>query len=153
LYSISVMFRSPNPSIDLEAIVGKPAELRVISAYKHVRLGGERLWTGLCNHVEQLQPEATGLSTYALSIVPVLWVLTQKHDYRIFQHLSTPDIIDKALEKWHVEPTWKIDRGRYPKLEYKVQYDESDYAFFCRLLEEAGISFVFTDGDEPGSKL
>ena len=29
--------------------------------------------------------------------------------------------------------------GSYPKLEYKVQYGETDYAFMSRLAEEAGI--------------
>src|SRR5205085_2843616 len=40
-------------------------------------------------------------------------------------------------------------RGSYPKLEYKVQYGESDYAFMSRLAEEAGIAFTFPD--EGGS--
>jgi type VI secretion system secreted protein VgrG len=153
LYSVGVVFRTKSPALDLEGIVGKPAELRIISGYQHVRLGGERAWTGLCNRVELVQVEAAGLTTYSLSIVPHLWLLTQKNDYRIFQHQSIPDIIDEVLDRWKMPRVWEIDRGRYPELEFKVQYDESDFKFFSRLLEEAGISFVFTHGDEQGSKL
>jgi type VI secretion system secreted protein VgrG len=153
LYSIGVVFRTKSPTLDLEAIVGKPAELHVVSGYQHVRLGGDRTWTGVCNQVELTQVEAGGLSTYSLSIVPHLWLLTQKNDYRIFQHQSIPDIIDDVLDRWKMTRIWQIDRGSYKKLEFKVQYDESDFAFFSRLLEEAGISFVFTHGDEQGSKL
>jgi type VI secretion system secreted protein VgrG len=153
LYTVGVVFRTRSPALDLEAIVGQPAELRVVSGYKHVRLGGERVWTGLCNRVELVQVEAGGLSTYSLSIAPLLWLMTQRNDYRIFQHQSIPDILDEVLDRWKIVRVWEIDRGRYPKLEFKVQYDESDYAFFARMLEEAGISFVFTHGDEQGSKL
>ena len=48
-------------------------------------------------------------------------------------------------------PVWRIDRGSYPKLEFKVQYGESDYAFMSRLLEEAGIAFTFPD--DQGSNI
>lgn len=153
LYSVGVVFRTKSPALDLERIVGKPAALRVVSGYQHARLGGERVWTGICDRVELAQVETAGLSTYSLSIVPHLWLLTQKNDYRIFQHQSIPDIIDEVLDRWKMARIWEIDRGRYPKLEFKVQYDESDFTFFARMLEEAGISFVFTHGDEQGSKL
>src|SRR5208282_242675 len=80
--------------------------------------------------------------------VPVLWLLTKRSGHRIFQHLSIPDIIDKVLGEWKITPTWEIDRGRYPKLEFKVQYNESDLTLFTRLLEEAGITFLFEDTDD-----
>ncbi len=52
-----------------------------------------------------------------------------------------------------IEALWRIDQNLYPKLEYKVQYGESDYSFVCRLLEEAGLSFLFQDEDDAGSVL
>lgn len=153
LTSVYVAFRTKDTSLDLEAIVGKPAEFKVVSGYLHVLGGGERSWSGICNRIELLQVEERGLTTYGLSIVPMLWLLTQRNDYRIFQHKSIPDIVDEVLDRWYTERVWEIDRGRYKKLDYKVQYDESDYAFVARLLEEAGISFSFVHGDEKGSKL
>src|SRR5204862_379882 len=48
------------------------------------------------------------------------------------------------LGEWKITPELRIQAGRYPKLEYRVQYQESDYAFISRLLEEAGITFFFT---------
>jgi type VI secretion system secreted protein VgrG len=156
-FTISVWARSENPAIDLGAIVGQPAGFRVISGYVNVLNAGARLWTGICNYIEQVQseitPRGTTLSTYFLRIVPNVWLLTQRRNYRIFQHLSIPDIVDKLLADWGTKPDWKIDRGKYPKLEYKVQYGETDYAFLCRLLEEAGIAYSFPDNDQEGSKL
>ncbi len=153
LPTVSVVFRAKDTSLDLEGIVGKPAEFRVVSGYLHVLGGGERSWTGICNRVELLQVEARGLTTYGISIVPPLWLLTQKNDYRIFQHMSIPDIVDEVFDRWYMDRVWEIDRALYKKLDFKVQYDESDYTFVARLLEEAGISFMFVHGDEKGSKL
>ncbi len=158
LFTVSVMARSESPGIDLEAIVGKPASLRVVSGWLYARLGGARLWSGIVSSIEQVhavQPGGQGkeLSTYSLTIVPTLWLLTQRRNYKIFQHLSIPDIVDRVLDAWSVDRTWAVDRGRYPKLEFKVQYGESDFAFVSRLLEEAGIAYTFPDDDAKGSKL
>lgn len=153
LFSISIWARSPNEDIDLAAIVGKPAGFRVVSGLKFASLGGGRVWTGICNHMELVQSEPTGLSTYYLRIVPKLWFLSQRTNNRIFQRASIPDIVDQVLSEWQIEPTWKIDRPSYPKFEYRVQYGESDYAWLSRLLEEAGISFGFVDNEKKGSEL
>ncbi|MDI1430154.1 type VI secretion system Vgr family protein [Polyangium sorediatum] len=152
LFSISVWARSPHEDLDTDAIVGKPASLRVVSGTQFL-LSGARLWSGICNHMEQVQAEPSGLSTYYLRIVPRLWLLTQRRNHRIFQRKSVPDIVDAVLGEWQIEPTWKVDRAAYPKLDYRVQYGESDYAFITRLLEDAGITFGFEDDEEKGSRL
>jgi len=152
LFAISIIARSESPSIDLEAIIGQAGSLRVVSAR-----GEERLWTGIINNIEQVEaaqpgPNGKELSTYSIRLVPKLWLLTQRTNYKIFQHVSIPDIIDELLEPWDVERAWEISRGSYPKLEYKVQYGESDFNFMSRLLEEAGINYTFPN-DSKSSKL
>jgi type VI secretion system secreted protein VgrG len=152
LFSVSILARSPSAEIDLEAIVGKPASFHLVSGLLGARVPSRR-WTGVCNHIEQVHAEPTGLSTYSLRIVPVLWLLTQRRNHRIHQHLTIPDVAGRLLAEWEIEPAWEIDRGRYPKLEYKCQYGESDYTFLSRLLEEAGIAFTFADDEARGSVL
>ncbi|MEZ4312885.1 MAG: type VI secretion system tip protein TssI/VgrG [Polyangiaceae bacterium] len=153
LFEIEVWARSPDPQIDLEAIVGHGVELQAVTGWNVALPGGTRRWSGIVSHIEQAQAEPTGLSTYFLRIVPRLWLLTQRTNHRIYQHISIPDIIDKLLAEWQMEPAWQIDRGKYPKLEYKVQYGESDFQFFARLLEEAGIAFTFPFDAGVGSRL
>jgi type VI secretion system secreted protein VgrG len=150
LFTIAVTARTDDPAIDLEGIVGKPASLKVVTGYKFAALGGERLWSGVCQHAELVygmtpQPGETPQSTYLVKLVPKLWLTTQRTGYRIFQHKSIPDIVDVILGEWQIKPEWKVDRGKYPKLWYKAQYGESDYHFVSRLLEEAGISFTLPD--------
>ncbi|XXT21216.1 type VI secretion system tip protein TssI/VgrG [Sorangium sp. So ce429] len=149
-FTVSVWARSESPAIDLAAIVGRPAGFRIVSGPAHV-MGGGRVWTGICSFMEQTHAERREnkvLSTYHLRIVPGLWLLAQRCDYRIFQHVSVPDIADRILDEWGVRRAWRIDRKRYPTLEIKVQYAESDLAFLSRILEEAGIAYVFPD--DPG---
>lgn len=152
LFSVSVWAGSESPAVDLEALVGQPAGLRIVSGFRFARNNGLRSWGGVISSIEQVQavipqPGAREMSTYYMRIVPALWLLTQRRNHRIFQHISIPDIVDKILAEWKIEPVWKIDRGTYPKLEYKVQAGESDYNFVSRLLEEAGITFRFLDGE------
>jgi type VI secretion system secreted protein VgrG len=149
LFTVSLVVRSESPSVDLEAIVGQPATFHIATALEFSAVAG-RTWRGIVRSIEQTEAVAPGagakeLSTYALRIVPALWLLTQRTNHRIFQHESIPDITDKLLAEWAIPFKWSIHRADYPKLPFKVQYGESDHAFLCRLWEEAGISFTFPD--------
>ena len=147
-FTVSVWARSESPTIDIGAIVGQPAGLRALSGYINVAGAGARVWSGICSYMEQTHAERRGnkvQSTYHLRIVPALWLLDHRRNNRIFQHLAIPDIVDKILSEWGVKCLWKIDRGQYPKLEYKVQYAESEFAFISRILEEAGIAYTYPD--------
>ncbi len=158
LFTVSIWARSEDDSIPSESVIGKPAGFHIQSGYAHVKSGGSRLWTGICAHFEQLKavvplPGQTPLHTYFIRIVPNFWLLTQRSNYRVFQHESIPDIIKKILKESKIEADWKIQDGNYPKLNYKVQYGESDFAFINRLIEEAGIVFSFPDPKGEGAKL
>jgi type VI secretion system secreted protein VgrG len=152
LFSVTLEARSPNEDIDLESIVGKPALFRVVSGVAWAHLD-TRLWTGVVSEMELTRVEPSGLSTYALSIVPNLWMLTQRTNSRLFQHQSVPEIVTKLLDEWHIAHELRLEKDKYPKLELRVQYGESDFTFVSRLLEEAGISFYFEDDLIDGSQL
>jgi type VI secretion system secreted protein VgrG len=157
LFTISVWARSPHFDLDLESLVGQPAAFQVVHGTANVAGQGTRRWSGVVSLIEQVQGESGGpgekpLSTYYMQIRPRLWLLTQRQNYRIYQHLSIPDITEKLLGEWGLQPVFQIDKGTYPKLEYKVQYGESDLAFLSRLWEEAGMAFTFPD-DEQGKKI
>lgn len=117
---------SPVDAFDFEAFVGHAAGFTI-----HVGAGGRgRGWTGVCNHFEQRGAEEKGLSTYLLRIVPALWLATQRHDCRIFQHLTVPAIVQEVLAGHHIEAELRLDAQRYPAQEYRVQYASSDSPSF-----------------------
>jgi type VI secretion system secreted protein VgrG len=143
LFEVSLVAMSGNPDIDFEAVIGQPMTF----ALRHGIDGQHvRLWTGLCSHIEQLAVEERGLSRYQLVLVPLLWLLTQRRNHRMFQHTSELDIARKLLAEWNV-PTSERISGTYRKREVRVQYGETDFAFLCRILEDAGISFYFQTED------
>jgi len=80
------------------------------------------------------------------------WMLSQSRRTRIFQDVTVPEILDKVLG----DGLSPYDRSHntddlartYPKCEYRVQYDESDFSFCERLMEEEGIIYRF---DREGS--
>lgn len=155
LFSVSIWGRTSDPALNLGEILDKPATFRSAPGYVHVAGLGQRTWKGIVSFAEQvhaLQPQAgqKGLSTYHVQIVPDLFRLTQRRNNRIFQQKSIPDIIDDLLGEWGIEKVWKIERSKYPKLEFKVQYAESDYSFLSRLIEEAGIAYTFPE-DQGGT--
>ncbi|MDI3289753.1 type VI secretion system tip protein TssI/VgrG [Polyangium sp. 15x6] len=150
LFEVRLVALSDNPNVDFEAIVGQPA--RFVMHGGHGEGAQPRVWTGICNELEQLGAEETGLSSYNVSIVPTLWLATQRRNHRMFQQLSEPDIVVKMLSEWGIEPVLKIDKGAYKKRKYRVQYAETDYQFISRMLEDAGISFYFEPSEE-GTKL
>ena len=145
LFSVVLHVVSDNPSIDFDAILGKEARFSIRTGLRNA--APVRSWSGIVDDVAQVRVEERGLSTYRLSIVPSLWLLSQRRNYRIFQQVSEPDIALALLSEWGIEPRVRLT-SQYKKRKYRVQYAESDYAFMCRMLEDAGISFYFEQEDE-----
>ncbi len=140
LFQIDVIAFSRDPNLRFSDIVGQEATLALNPGSER-----ERSWRGICNHMEQIATEPKGYSTYHFSVVPLFWLATQRRNYRIFQQLSDPDIARKLLGEWGVEHEARFDGGAHKPRKYRVQYAETDYAFVCRLLEDAGISFYFDE--------
>ncbi len=145
LFEISLVAVSENADIDFEAAAGQPMSFRLrMGALPHQ----ERLWTGICNQLQQVGVEDQGLSTYQITLVPTLWLLTQRKNHRMFQLQSELDIALLLLGEWGIEPVQRIS-GTYKKRKYRVQYGETDFTFLSRMLEDAGIAFYFeTEGAE-----
>lgn len=82
---------------------------------------------------------------YRAELVPKAWLLTKTVRNRIFQHLTIPDILQQAFAGYAVEYDLL---GSYHPRDYCVQYQESDFQFVSRLMEEEGIYYFFrhTDG-------
>jgi type VI secretion system secreted protein VgrG len=145
MFRVEVVATSTNQSIDFEALIAQPARLTV-----HWQDGGTaraRTWSGVVAGLEQLKAETTGVATYHVTIVPTLWLASQRRNYRMFQQMSELEIALKMLDEWGIKHEEKLDASAYKKRKYKVQYAESDQAFIARMLEEAGIASYFVEKD------
>ena len=150
LFGATIVARSKREDIDLESLVGKAAGFAATG-----NLNVPRAWTGVVAHAEQIDVEPPtaasphSLSTYLIRIVPTLWLLTQRRGNRIFQKMTVPAIVEKVLGEYGIKPQKKLTEP-HPEHEYRVQYNETDFAFVSRLLEEEGISYWF--GQTQGQK-
>ena len=139
-FEVLVTAAAPTPNVDIEAIVGYPAALGVSGG-----IHGARVWSGVVAAMELVRavPEDMGESTYRLRIVPAVWMLGQRRNYRVFQHQDAPSIAAAILGDWGIAHVAHV--GEHPVFEYRVQYEETDLAYLERTLEEAGIAYFFDD--------
>ena len=144
LFSFELEMISENHSLSFEHIIGKNVTLSII-----LPDGSRRVLSGIISRFSQGSGggEKGGdprFSHYGATMVPWLWLLTQTADSRIFQKLSAADIVEKIFtEKGFSDFEMALDRNKYRKREYCVQYRETDFNFVSRLLEEEGICYFF----------
>ena len=77
-----------------------------------------------------------------MTLVPRLWFLRQTHDCRIYQNKSVKDIVtsvfgDAGLSDFSISVD---DTASRP---YTVQFNETDYDFILRLMEQEGWYYYF----------
>ena len=121
-----------------------PIELmgNTLDFYFELNDGGNRVFNGMVAQLVNQGKVSDKLYRYELTIVPTLWMLSQRVNIRIFQHKSIPQIIEKIFAEHGVEFESKLTET-YPAHEYCVQYQETDLDFAHRLLSEAGIFYYF----------
>lgn len=88
---------------------------------------------------------------YALQLVPSLERLSLRHNSRIFQYQSAPEIISILLQEMGISDYAFALQNEYPQREYCVQYRETDLDFIHRLMSEEGIIYSFDHEQGHGS--
>ncbi len=138
---MAVDFMSPDHKVNLAEIVGRKITVKV---QKGEETGDDwRDFVGTCVEA-QFVGVHEGYGFYALEIRPWIWFLTRTTGCRIFQELNAIDIIKKIFsEKGFSDYQIKVNRTPEKRV-YCVQYNETDYDFICRLMEEEGIYFFST---------
>jgi type VI secretion system secreted protein VgrG len=113
---------------------------------------GERFFNGHLNRITADYGEDGG-TVYRAEMVPWFWFLTQTSDCKIFQEKDVKEIIEDVLgtSEFSDKFEMKLDKT-YPKLEYCVQYRETDFNFVSRLMEQYGIFYYFKH-EEKSHKL
>jgi type VI secretion system secreted protein VgrG len=146
-FSLSIVAGSIHPDLDLEDLILRPASFSIDAGEAHMR----RAYTGVCAAVEQLSAEPDGLSLYRFRIVPRFGLLALRRDHRLYQQLTIPAILTQILAAYVIPAAFHLEERAFPTLDFKVQYGETDLAFFSRLCEEAGITLTIRDDDNHGS--
>ena len=147
-FHVEIVATCSNAAVDFEATVGRTASLRLeLHASLHASTP-TRVWKGIVAEIHQTGEEEGGLSTYAITIAPRLWLLEHRTNCRVYQQMTDLEIVLDLLKEWQIEPE-NLARRPQKTRKYRVQYQESDLAFFSRLCEASGVTFFHKQvGDE-----
>jgi len=136
LFGLSLTLQSAKGDIAANDLLGKPMTLEIAMPG-----GAKRYLNGQCTHFASTQQQGRHYG-YTATIRPWLWYATRRQDYRIFQHKTTPEMVQEVLGKYGFELRLELSRS-YRSWEYCVQYRETDANFVMRMLEHEGIWFWF----------
>lgn len=146
-FEVQVTAIAADGTVDLAKLVGSGA------AFRFTHHTGDLVWAGICAEATQLQNQPHGAaksSVYRFSIVPALWRTTLRRTSRVFERKTLPEIVSQILDEWKIPHNMEKLKETYRKQDHRVQYNETDFAFITRLLEEAGISYYFDAGVKSG---
>lgn len=123
-------------SIDLHALLGSRANVTI----EH---GAKRHFNGFITEAQRGERRGR-FDSYRITMRPWTWFATKTRNSQVFQNKSVKDIVTDVLTPYSADFAWRLqDASVYKPLEYCVQYEESDFDFVSRLLEEVGIYYFF----------
>jgi len=120
-------------AINFSLVVGQPLTMAVAPG---------RIVSGIVESIEQLE-SPTVQGHYRLRLVPSLNRLKYRSTSRTFYGMTVLDVVKTLLNEAGVANIESRVAAASPPRELTVQYQESDFAFISRLLEEAGIHYHF----------
>ncbi|MET3495454.1 type VI secretion system Vgr family protein [Variovorax boronicumulans] len=139
LFEFEVDLLSPNTSVDMKSVLGKPLTLEIVTID-----GTPRYLNGQITRFTMIGREESSSRyvVYRALVQPWLWYLTRTSDCKIFQNKSVVDILDEVLGEYGFAFEKKLS-ATYRQRDYSVQYQETDFAFVSRLMEHEGIYYYF----------
>lgn len=134
---------SDDPQIDMASLLATLMTIRIDKPS-----GDPTYLNGFVDRMEFLGAEQR-LSIYQIELVPCISLLKYSGGCRIFQNMSTPEILSKVFsdQGYDAQLSNKLSTT-YSTREYCVQYNESDFNFVSRLMEEEGIYYFFDYSEE-----
>lgn len=134
-----------NEDIDFKAYLGKTATLKLQLPNDEDK--DRRFFHGYVTRM--VRGERKGRhERFTVFLRPWLYFLQRTKTSRIFQGEDIKQILEKVFKEYKGAAHEFRLAGTYPKLDYCVQYSETDFEFVSRLLEEAGICYFFEHEEE-----
>jgi type VI secretion system secreted protein VgrG len=137
-FRIDLGLLSEKGDLDADRILGEPVAVELDladgSSTRHFHgLVAEFAQTGYEGHYHQ----------YQATVRPWFWFLSHAADCRIFQNKTVPEIFEAVVKKHGFTDFQLKLTGTHQKIEFCVQYRETDLNFLSRLLEHEGIYYFF----------
>lgn len=98
-------------------------------------------YTGLCTEISFLGHKLE-YAVYRLVLRPWIWLLKQNLNSEIFHEMTAQDAITRVLNRHSSDYSFSLGSETLPTYAYYVQYQEKQYDFVLRLMEENGIFYT-----------
>lgn len=135
-FTFEVELVSDDENISLDDILGQNVTIRLETE------DDSRFFNGIVTEFFQKENIAKN-ACYGAIIRPWFWLLTLSENCRIFQEKSYPEIIKKVFEDLGFSDFEDKLSSTYNKQDYVVQFNESDFNFVSRIMEQEGIYYFF----------
>lgn len=150
LFEFHVDALSEQENINFDQAIGKACTIKL-----KTHQGKERFFCGILTEADWLGGDPNYVTdkekyfSYWLVLRPWFWLLKSRADCRIFLDKKVTEIIQEVFTKagFSSGTDFKLPSGSYDKIDYCVQYRESDFAFVSRLMEQYGIYYFFEHKD------
>lgn len=135
IFQFSIEMRATETDIAAADMVGQK-----VTASIHYNTENTRYINGIVSQFSAYGL-VDGVRRYTAIIVPSLWLLTLNQSSKMYSGKTTKDIVSELLRPAGVE--FQYNAVVNDKREYCIQYQETDFDFFSRLLAEEGLSYYF----------
>jgi type VI secretion system secreted protein VgrG len=128
--------------VDFDALLGTKATVSMKIDDDH-----PRYFNGFITRMQQ-GDRMGRFESFTATLKPWLWFAARTVNSKVFQKKSVKEIVTEVLDVYSTDYEWRlISASLYPKLDYCIQYQESDFDFVSRLLEHFGIYYFFEHTD------
>lgn len=139
LFEFRALVLCDQPSVNAKQLLAQEVSIEIQQDQ-----GTARFLSGIVAQFKRLgrQDSAPGYYQYELIIRPWLWLASNTSDYKIYQEKSVVDILEELFSRYPFSVEMRLVET-YRRWTYCVQYDETDFQFASRLMEQEGIYYWF----------
>lgn len=148
LFVYHVRLYSSKADLDLSKILGQNMTLCLSSTDSKKK----RYISGVVTHARSLPAYLIDGAAkehrafYSVILRPKLWLSTLTKNFRVFMKKKPKEIIETILGEDGINFTNKVSSAGNTVREYCLQYNETNFEFISRLMEEEGIFYFFEYG-------
>jgi type VI secretion system secreted protein VgrG len=135
-FQIDIELCSENEEISIDDLLGQNVGIRLETE------NGSRFFNGIVTEFFQ-KDNIDRNAFYGAVVRPWLWLLTLTENCRIFQEKTYPDIIKAVFDDLGFSDFEYKLTGNYQSNEYVVQFNESDFNFVSRIMQQEGMFYYF----------
>ena len=138
MFSIRASVKSQRDDLQAPDLIGSTVDISL-----KLKDAGTRFWNGFVTELHEGSLTSRGTRSYALTIRPKLWLLTRNSDCRIWLDTDASQVIETLCKEHGITDFDLRITGAPLKLDYSVQWNEEDFTYMLRRMQQVGLFYWF----------